>query len=243
MGVIRLESDVEDFDTAALAKAAAEHGFDRVVLMAKHPCGIGVDRSIECASRLQAGSIPLVGVVIATCCTNKLSFDDFKISRVPEFCAFYAPKAKCCSPMRPPLECTVELMSRCSAWRNTAGSVGAAILEEQLRWAELFEDSIQRPRLRRLSEVFGASTQVRFAPLECTLQDRCLLAGAEPLPPGIWAHGELATDAAFLAQLRTASQALLADSGAIDCRPKGIRSKRYDFDTTGDASDPEPADE
>merc|ERR1712093_45199 len=139
---------------------------------------------------------PFERAVIATCCTNKLSFDDFRVSRVPEFCALYAPKARCCAPssspsgMKESFERVVELMSRCSAWRNTAGSVGSAILDEQLRWAELFEDAIQRLRIQRLLEVFGDAAQVRFAPPECTLQDRCLVASSAPLPPGIWAHSD-----------------------------------------------------
>ena len=53
------------------------------MLCAKHPCGIGVDRSIACACEL-ADSV--CGVVIATCCCNKLSLDDFRESRVMEFC-------------------------------------------------------------------------------------------------------------------------------------------------------------
>jgi hypothetical protein len=242
--IIRLESDVEDFDDAALAKAATDHGFDRVVMMAKHPCGIGVDRSIQCADKLKAGRIPVLGMVMATCCTNKLSFDDFKVSRVPEFCALYSPKARAKQIIRDchgqAFEKTVELMSRCSAWRNTAGSFGSAILDEQLRWAELFEDSLQRLRTQRLVEVFGAATQVRFAPSECTMQDRCLVASAPPLPPGIWAHGDCSEDSEFLAQLRSGAEVLLADSGPIDCRPKGIRSTKYDFDYTDGAVDVEP---
>jgi hypothetical protein len=140
-------------------------------------------------------------------------------------------------------EKVVELMSRCSAWRTAAGSDGNAINANQIRWAEFFEDALQHLRLQRLCTLFGTAAQIRFAPPECTLQDRCLLASASPLPPGIWAHGETAKDPAFMEQLRSASQALLADCGPLDCRPKGLRSARYDFDYTGGGSDLEPAEE
>ena len=53
------------------------------MLCAKHPCGIGVDRSIQCACSLKES---VCGVVIATCCCNKLSSDDFRESRAQEFC-------------------------------------------------------------------------------------------------------------------------------------------------------------
>merc|ERR1719331_1442407 len=91
--VIRMESDVEDVDAETLKRIASMHGLQRIVLVAKHPCGIGVDRSIACAERLCASSeqsmessATLVGVVLATCCANKLCQDDLRVSRVEEFC-------------------------------------------------------------------------------------------------------------------------------------------------------------
>lgn len=236
--VVRVESDIEDFTSAALRKVAAAHGLQRIALMAKHPCGIGVDRSIECAAQLLAdtpasGSLSLVGLVIATCCTNKLSSDDNRVSRVPEFCAFYS---KRCPGLRaePALHRAVEMMSRCAAWRNTAGSLGNAIHEDQLRWSEFFEDGVQAVRLQRLKEIFGDAVQVRFAPQECTLQDRCLVAAAPPLPAALWSHGgNLGTSTSdFVAHIQGAAAALVQSSGAIDCRPKGLRSAKFDFDYT-----------
>merc|ERR1719401_850482 len=76
----------------------------------------------------------------------------------------------------------------CSAWRTASGSEGNAIHPEQVAWAELFEDALQSLRLQRLRRTFGEAVQVRFAPRECTLQDRCLVASVAPLPPGLWAH-------------------------------------------------------
>merc|ERR1740121_570205 len=102
-------------------------------------------------------------------------------------------------------------MSRCSAWRTASESDGNAIGPEQVAWAELFEDALQALRIRRLREIFGAATQVRFAPRECTLQDRCLMAAAPPLPSGLWAHG--GDDASFAQQLGRAVEALCADNG------------------------------
>ncbi|CAK0792748.1 unnamed protein product, partial [Prorocentrum cordatum] len=95
-----------------------------------------------------------------------------------------------------------------------------------------FEDAVQALRLRRLAELFEAVAQVRFAPSECTLQDRCLVAGAAPLPEGILAHGEASRDGGFLRRLRAGAAELLADGGPMDCRPKGLKSAKYDFDYT-----------
>jgi len=257
--VVRLESDVEDFDASALKNAAGAYGLDRLVLLAKHPCGIGVDRTIDCAARLCASArcagatgaevaeslaagiaapaaVGVVGVIIATCCMNKLCHDDLKESRVAEFCAFY--RRRLCDASAgcngealavQPVGAAVEVMSRCSAWRTASGSLGNAIQPEQREWAELFEDALQAPRLRRLHNIFGAAEEVRFAPHECTLQDRCLLAGTPPLPAGLFAHGDGCEDAAFLARLRTGAAGLTTP---IDCRPKGLKSARYDFDYT-----------
>lgn len=232
--VIRLEMDVADFDASALQEVAAASGIRRFVVVAKHPCGIGVDRSIGCASRLRRGpgQASLVGIVMATCCTNKISFDDVRATRVPEFCGLYSKSSRFCAHqgVGAPFERVVETMSRCSAWRSASGSDGNAIHADQLAWAELFEDALQSLRLRRLEEVFGFATEVRFAPSECTLQDRCLVAAASPLPPGIWAHGEDCEDTAFVSSLRTAVGDLLAETGPIDCRPLGLKSSRYDSD-------------
>ncbi|CAE8629944.1 unnamed protein product [Polarella glacialis] len=249
--VIRVESDIEDFDTRALAEVAAAHGLSRFVLVAKHPCGIGVDRSIDCAVLLRSsplakvssetcrGAMPvLVGVVMATCCTNKLSLDDFRETRVPEFCKLNSSTlpSSCHGDAtgQEALVRAVEVMSRCSAWRSASGSDGNAICPEQVRWAELFEDHLQALRLRRLAEAFGDSAEVRFAPRECTLQDRCLLAAEPPMPGGLLAHSERFRDEEFLACLRNGVLALLAETGGgpIDCRPKGLKSSKYGFDYT-----------
>eukprot|EP00439_Symbiodinium_sp_Y106_P049069 s3548_g6.t1 len=234
--VIRIEADIADFDTSALASLACRHNLDRFVLLAKHPCGIGVDRSIEMAVQLRAsrpasGPQPpnLLGVVIATCCTNKLSLDDFRESRVEEFCAMYAnPTRTGCKTSA--LVRAVEVMSRCSAWRSASASLGNAITSQQVSWAELFEDHLQSLRLKRLSTAFGTSVEVRFAPQECTLQDRCLLA-AESVPEAIYASSDLA----FLQQLERGVRELSeAAGGPLDCRPKGLKSAKYDFDYTDD---------
>jgi len=239
--VIRMESDVEDVDAETLKRIASMHGLQRIVLVAKHPCGIGVDRSIACAERLCASSEgssgTLVGVVLATCCANKLSQDDLRVSRVKEFCEFYKDmlpsnsKDQTGTPMAA-FQRSVDVMSRCSAWRNTFGSDGNAIHDAQLEWAELFEDALQALRLRRLEQLLGAAAQVRFAPSECTLQDRCLLAGAAPLPRSLWAGSNECTDEAFLRQLQVASEMLCKSSGPLDCRPRGLKSAKYDFDYT-----------
>jgi len=268
--VIRLESDIEDFDAAALQKVATAHGLRRIVLMAKHPCGIGVDRSIDCAARLRQDCghaegqrpVEVIGAILATCCTNKLSMDDAREPRSAEFCAFYADDIlagrNCCdarrcnhdgdgggtaTPAAAALERAVEVMSRSSAWRSASGSDGNAIRSEQVEWAEVFEDSLQSLRRRRLRRIFGAASEVRFAPRECTLQDRCLVAcGTSPaLPLGLFAHGAESEDVDFVKTLQDAATALLEEHGGpIDCRPRGLKSARYDFDNTDDAFVPPP---
>ena len=158
--VIRIEKDIEDFDIATLQSLASRHNLKRFVLLAKHPCGIGVDRSIDCAVKLRKSSrasIPslpslraepqetqhtqpsdlpqLLGVVIACCCTNKLSLDDFRESRVEEFCTANAAVDPAGLPSKTDaLVRAVEVMSKCSAWRSTSGSLGNAITSEQVSW-------------------------------------------------------------------------------------------------------------
>jgi len=242
--VIRMESDVADVDAEALKRMASMHGLQRIVLVAKHPCGIGVDRSIACAERLCASkeqsmesSATLVGVILATCCANKLSQDDLRVSRVEEFCEFYRDvlptnSTSQTATLMAAFQRSVDVMSRCSAWRTASGSDGNAVSDTQLEWAELFEDALQALRLQRLEQLLGAAAQVRFAPSECTLQDRCLLAGAAPLPRSLWAGGNECTDEAFLRQLQVASEMLCKSSGPMDCRPRGLKSAKYDFDYT-----------
>eukprot|EP00435_Cladocopium_sp_Y103_P006392 s1158_g2.t1 len=234
--VIRVESDIADFDLASLTEVAEKYGLTKFVLVAKHPCGIGVDRSIDCAVKLHesGGEIPghpeLCGVVLATCCSNKLSLDDFRESRVQEFCQLNQQEVNAGSSS---LVKAVEVMSKCSAWRSASQSLGNAITDEQLSWAEIFEDHLQTPRLSKLRRCFGAATEVRFAPRECTLQDRCLLAMKPPFPSNLLAHHD--DDPKFFAALEQGVQELLsAAGGPIDCRPKGLKSAKYDFDYSED---------
>lgn len=242
--VIRVESDIEDFTTETLRDLAKKHGLDRIVLTAKHPCGIGVDRSIQFAARLHAEAqqkvlsepgirlVDIIGVVIAICCTNKLSCDDNKVSRVGEFCSLYSS-----SGLEPfqgaSLERGVETMSRCCAWRTTAQSLGNAILPKQERWSELFEDAVQSVRLRKLRLAFGSSAQVRFAPRSCTLQDRCLIASrlisAGAVDPAV-------QSTSFISMLRAGAENFKRVSGGpIDCHPKGLKSAKFDFDYTDES--------
>jgi len=223
--VVRIERDICEFQAADLKEEAAARGLNRVLLLAKHPCGIGVDRSIECAARLLDERTDLtptvIGAVIATCCTNKLAMD-FEGSRVPEFCSLYKGQ------MRNPtlaFERTVEVMSRSTSWRTNSESLNNAVQTEQIRWSEDFEDALQALRVRRLAEIFGHAVQVRFAPRACTLQDRCLLASTVPLPISD------SMDAEFVERVRAGVRAL---GGPLDCRPKGFKSAKFDFDYTGD---------
>mmetsp|Transcript_66861 Transcript_66861/g.160055 ORF Transcript_66861/g.160055 Transcript_66861/m.160055 type:complete len:469 (+) Transcript_66861:27-1433(+) len=244
--VIRLESDVEDFGNEQLENAAKAAGVRRLVLLAKHPCGIGADRTIDCAARLlepsskdvKHGATEILGLVMATCCTNKLCLDDYHTAHIAEFCNFYCgsqsltPSDACLAEASQPsdLNAAVEMMSRCSAWRTASGSRGSAHCAEQVELAEHFEDALQAMRLRRLRRLFGDATQVRFAPRECTLQDRCLIATRRSLPDLV---SEVSAEK-FISSLSSAADALRSAGGPIDCRPKGLKSTKYDFDYTAD---------
>lgn len=225
--VVRIERDIVDFGPEDLQAAASAHGLRRVVLMAKHPCGIGADRSIECVARLlkaqggENGPV-ILGAVIATCCTTKLAMDDFKDSRVAEFCSLYAGYVTGGAQMAA-FERVVDVISRNAAWRTTAESFNSAVKDEQVAWAESFEDAVQCLRLRRLQELFEHVTVVRFAPRSCTLQDRCLLACREPL------SADCDDTSAFVERLRLGVGALGAP---VDCTPHGFKSAKFDFDYT-----------
>jgi len=252
--VIRLESDVEDFGIEELQQAAADAGgIRRLVLLAKHPCGIGADRTIDLASKLmplankvdasQAECGPqILGLIMATCCTNKLFQDDYHDNHVAEFCSFYSRQT--CAPqlqldagseeqLPDGMLSAVETMSRCSAWRNTCGSHGSRITPEQVALAESFEDALQALRTKRLQSIFGEALQVRFAPRACTMQDRCLLATPKPMPDFF----NEASPGQFISELRAAADALCSSTGPIDCRPRGLKSAKYDFDFTEELPD------
>ncbi|CAK9116620.1 unnamed protein product [Durusdinium trenchii] len=211
--VRRLEMDIAELDVATLKALAKEYGLQRFVLVAKHPCGIGVDRSIDCALQLVDApeDVDLMGVVIATCCSNKLSLDDFRESRVQEFCDLNSrPLA------HPPQDLVkaVELMSKCTAWRSAAQSLGNAISDEQITYAQIFEDHLQALRVQKLAQAFGAAKEVRFAPRSCTLQDRCLI-GCPDL--------DLPSEG-FLERLREGVQDFLRlNGGPMDCRRPGAQ--------------------
>mmetsp|Transcript_18339 Transcript_18339/g.42828 ORF Transcript_18339/g.42828 Transcript_18339/m.42828 type:complete len:479 (+) Transcript_18339:94-1530(+) len=254
--VIRIESDVEDFGIRELQQAAADAGgIRRLVLLAKHPCGIGADRTIDLAAKLmpladtveqkstQADRGPqILGLIMATCCTNKLFQDDYHEGHVAEFCSFYS-RQTCTPQLSPAVEnradvpdgmvSAVETMSRCSAWRNTCGSRGSRITPEQVALAESFEDALQALRTKRLQSIFGDAVQVRFAPRACTMQDRCLLATPHPMPDFF----NEALPGRFIRELRVAADALCSSTGPIDCRPRGLKSAKYDFDFTEELPD------
>merc|ERR1712232_1505164 len=97
----------------------------------------------------------LVGTVLATCCANKLSIDDNQVSRVEEFCKYYSAELPGTLEGDDNIDFveSVNVMSRCSAWRTASNSLGNAILPEQVQWAELFEDALQGLRLKRLRRI------------------------------------------------------------------------------------------
>ncbi|CAK9049100.1 tRNA:m(4)X modification enzyme TRM13 [Durusdinium trenchii] len=211
--VRRLEMDIAELDVATLKALAKQYGLQRFVLVAKHPCGIGVDRSIDCALQLVDApeDVDLMGVVIATCCSNKLSLDDFRESRVQEFCDL---NSRQLGSVTPDLVKAVELMSKCTAWRSAAQSLGNAISDEQITYAQIFEDHLQALRVQKLAQAFGAAKEVRFAPRSCTLQDRCLI-GCPDL--------DLPSEG-FLERLREGVQDFLRlNGGPMDCRRPGAQ--------------------
>jgi len=122
------------------------------------------------------------------------------------------------------------LCTRCVAWRTTAGAAASRITSAQVQAAELFEDTLQQPRLNLLRRLFPAATEVAFVPAHRSPQNRCLLAGPEE---ALQRCCSAASEAEMLAALRRARDELVAlVGGPLDLKPKGFVSKKYAYDGT-----------
>jgi len=229
--MVRFVSDVGDVDVGKLVQFLRLKGIDRVLVVAKHLCGLGTDLAIRFAEQLggyrddEGAPIVVEGLLAATCCLNKIDTP----TTVEQYCALY--------PDAGPRAHHTELVATCtqvSTWRTSAHCVEQSKLTPgQVSIAELAEDVLQAPRLLRLRESFGYASQIRFASVEHTLQNRVLMACRDPVALACLETG--GRDEAFLEALQAAHATVrehCGGEGAIDLHPKGIVSKRYGYDST-----------
>mmetsp|Transcript_76576 Transcript_76576/g.175563 ORF Transcript_76576/g.175563 Transcript_76576/m.175563 type:complete len:357 (-) Transcript_76576:107-1177(-) len=170
----RVTCDCADLDTDAVLAALQARGVRRVVVVAKHLCGLGTDLALRWMEALsQRQEVELVGCVVATCCVHKIAKADFA-----NFVEWYRPAYEGSGTLAGrSLESLLSICCRFATWRTTANSATAVTTEDQVRLAEAFEDVIQHPRLMLLQTLFPVSIEVKFVHPDHTLQDRCLVAG------------------------------------------------------------------
>lgn len=148
--------------------------------------------------------VTLLGAVIATCCAGKIREADYDSFAQIHAGDMHLNRFTHQQPAR--IRCLLALCARYCAWRTATNK----IIDLQVRAAEMIEDVLQQPRLNFLRRVFPVATEVAFVPEECSLQNRCLLAGsAEGLR---WAQ-EAAGDPAFLTALQAARKEVLTVTG------------------------------
>ena len=150
--ILRVTGDVGDLDAQeALEPVLAKHGLSRVVVIAKHLCGVGTDLALKllrrwCRDGLTSGAhrAELLGAVIATCCGHKIGTEDAQVYREIHARDPYLTRITGQDGDR--LETFLKICTRCVAWRTTAGASANRITDKQVRAAELFEDALQEPR-------------------------------------------------------------------------------------------------
>ncbi|CAE7319982.1 unnamed protein product, partial [Symbiodinium microadriaticum] len=246
--VLRVTGDVGDLDAQeALEPVLAKHGLGRVVVIAKHLCGVGTDLALKLLRRWrrdgltsEAHHAEVLGAVIATCCGHKIGAEDARVYREIHSEDPYLSRITGRSESSANgeegarLEAFLGICTRCVAWRTTAGANANRITERQVKAAELFEDALQEPRLNLLRSLFPAATEVAFVPAKQSPQNRCLLAGSrEGLETALATASDSDTQEKVLSTLMRARDALLsACGGALDLRPHGLVSTRFDYDGT-----------
>mmetsp|Transcript_76577 Transcript_76577/g.175565 ORF Transcript_76577/g.175565 Transcript_76577/m.175565 type:complete len:334 (-) Transcript_76577:288-1289(-) len=136
----RVTCDCADLDTDAVLAALQARGVRRVVVVAKHLCGLGTDLALRWMEALsQRQEVELVGCVVATCCVHKIAKADFA-----NFVEWYRPAYEGSGTLAGrSLESLLSICCRFATWRTTANSATAVTTEDQVRLAEAFEDVIQ----------------------------------------------------------------------------------------------------
>jgi len=238
--IVRIIADIAELGPRDVELLLMRRGVSRVVVVAKHLCGLGTDLALAFMRRWSDGArvgsrwlqacgcnvyevvsgvegsgnnegnersssgVTLLGAVIATCCAGKIREVDYD-----SFAEVHAGDMHLNSfthqhPAR--MRSLLALCARYSAWRTATSK----IIDLQVRAAELLEDVLQQPRLNLLRRVFPAATEVAFVPVQCSPQNRCLLAGSvEGLR---WAQ-IAAGDTAFLKALQAVRQEVLIVTG------------------------------
>ena len=163
--VLRVTGDVGDLDAQeALEPVLARHCLSRVVVIAKHLCGVGTDLALKllrrwCRDGLTSDShhADVLGAVIATCCGHKIGAEDARVYREIHAGDPYLGRITRCAPESGQdsgrLEAFLGICTRCVAWRTTAGASANRITDKQVRAAELFEDALQEPRTSAAASV------------------------------------------------------------------------------------------
>ncbi|CAK9105844.1 unnamed protein product [Durusdinium trenchii] len=234
--ILRVTGDVGDLDASREIEPILEkHGIRQVVVIAKHLCGTGTDLALKLLRRWCSNGtrVEVLGAVIATCCMHKINTSEEK----EVFADIHSSDSylRKLTGDKDGLLSLLSVCTRCVAWRTTAGAEASRITEKQIRVAEMFEDLLQQPRLKILQHLFPSATEVAFVPFKQSPQNRCLLAGSELGVRRALATGDAGAGAAgeVLAALASARDSLLAVNGtALDLRPHGMVSTRFDYDGT-----------
>lgn len=143
--ILRVTGDVGLLDQQEMDSLLEAHGIRRVVVIAKHLCGVATDLALQLLSRWCSGSkLQVLGAVIATCCMHKIAgeemetYADLHLPRDPYLQRLTGERHRLLS--------LLAVCTRCVAWRTTAQAHKSRITETQVRLAELFEDALQQPR-------------------------------------------------------------------------------------------------
>lgn len=237
--ILRITGDVRDIDIdAELEPLLNKHGIQKVVVVAKHLCGTGTDLALSLVKRWRSHCIPgarqldesrqvfVCGAIFATCCGHKIGAGDRKVYADLHHMDPYLQSLTTGDDNR--LLALLTLCTRCVAWRTTASSESNRILASQVQAAELFEDTLQEPRLNLLRNIFPAALEIVFVPKEHSPQNRCLIAGS------VRGVREAVTDSdASLSALQHARNLIWESvGGPLDLRPRGFVSSKYEYDGT-----------
>lgn len=238
--ILRINGDVGDLDLCRdLEPLLEKHGIERAIVVAKHLCGVGTDLALDLIRRwrlvetkdssadTKAGTtkVELLGVVFATCCGHKIGSDIETYVKLNNSDHFLQELVK--DDAR--LHQLLSVCTPCVSWRTTADALGSRIMTTQVRAAELFEDTLQAPRISKLRSMFPAATEVAFVPAERSLQNRCILAGTVE---GVRLALDLSAEDEALTAVRLACDRTLEITAGtpLDLRPKGVFSSKYGED-------------
>ena len=232
--ILRVTGDVGDLDASREIEPLLEkHGISQVVVIAKHLCGTGTDLALKLLRRWCTAAdtaVNVLGAVIATCCMHKIgAAEDRETYAAIHSADPYLRKLLGENPE--PLRSLLGICTPCVAWRTTAGAQASRITEKQVKMAELFEDALQQPRSNLLQGLFPSAVEVAFVASAKSPQNRCLIAGSEDGVKRALATGDVTTAEAqsVIAALAATRDSLLQLNGAaLDLRPHGMVSTRYD---------------